>query len=57
MIYYEWEGGKLDRFLEDADKLADERNRIYRHYCSLALTTPLCAPKYFQTVSVIPRWA
>ena len=38
VIYYEWEVGKLDRFLEDADKLADERNRIYRDYCGLALS-------------------
>ncbi len=38
VIYYEWEGGKLDRFLEDADKLADERNRIYEKYCSLTLS-------------------
>jgi hypothetical protein len=35
VIYYEWEGGKLDRFLEDADKLADEREVIYEAYCGL----------------------
>lgn len=35
VIFYEWEGGRLDRFLEDADKLSDERHRIYTAYCGL----------------------
>jgi hypothetical protein len=35
VIFYEWEGGRLDRFLEDTDRLTIQRQRIYRAYCGL----------------------
>jgi len=35
VIWYEWEGGRLDLFLTDADQLADDRNAIYKAYCGL----------------------
>jgi hypothetical protein len=35
VIYYEWEAGRLDHFLDDADLLADDRDAIYKAYCGL----------------------
>ena len=35
VIFYEWEGGRLDHFLKDADSLLKERHRIYSAYCGL----------------------
>jgi hypothetical protein len=35
VIWYEWEGGRLDQFLTDADQLASDRNAIYKAYCGL----------------------
>ncbi len=35
VIWYEWEGGRLDQFLSDADLCAKDRNRIYKAYCGL----------------------
>jgi hypothetical protein len=48
VIYYEWEGGKLDRFLEDVDKLAEERNCIYEHYAQSNCVGPEGAERRFR---------
>ncbi len=47
VIWYEWEGGRLDNFLADADGLADERTEIYRAYCGLSdSTTPSMSERF-----------
>ena len=35
VIYYEWEGGRLDDFLADADRSVEDRHTIYETFCSL----------------------
>src|SRR5439155_935410 len=35
VIYWEWEGNRLDRFLEDADSRNTERKKIFAAYCNL----------------------
>jgi hypothetical protein len=35
VIFYEFESNRLDRFLEDADKLSEDRRLIYATYCEL----------------------
>ncbi len=35
VIYYEWEGGRLDQFLADADLLVQDRHNIYGAFCGL----------------------
>ena len=40
VIYFEWEGGRLDHFLEDVDLLAEDRRKIYKAFCGLPQTDP-----------------
>lgn len=35
VIYWEWEGNRLDRFLEDAGDKNEERKKIFNEYCGL----------------------
>jgi hypothetical protein len=35
VIYWEWEGSRVDRFLEDADKENEDRQTIFAKYCEL----------------------
>lgn len=35
VIYYEWEGGRLDSFLADAERLVEDRRAIYIAFCGL----------------------
>jgi hypothetical protein len=48
VIYYEWEGGRLDEFLADADRLVQDRNNIYLAYCGLEISEEVTRESAFK---------